>query len=59
MRDYWTDNAMKLQVELTAAGIELSAADDVIAANAGGWFASMSANEKASVIATMRNLVSS
>jgi hypothetical protein len=58
MRDYWTETAAKLQAELEAAGIELSAADDVIGANAGGWFAALSANAKASVIATMRNLAS-
>jgi hypothetical protein len=58
MRDYWTENAEKLQAELEAAGIELNAADEVITANAGGWFAAMGLNEKASVIATMRNLVS-
>lgn len=57
-RVYWAEGAAKLRAELTAAGIELSAADDVIAANAGGWFAAMSANEKSSVIATMRNLAS-
>lgn len=56
MRDFWTENAVKLQAELDAAGVELSAADDMIAANAGGWFAAMGANEKASVIATMRTL---
>lgn len=56
MRDFWTDNAAKLQAELATAGVELSTADDLIAANAGGWFAAMSANEKVSVIATMRNL---
>lgn len=56
MNDHWTENAAKLHDELTATQIELSAADDVIAANAGGWFAAMGANEKASVIATMRNL---
>lgn len=56
MHDFWTPSAVKLQAELDAAGVALSAADEVIAANAGGWFAAMGANEKASVIATMRNL---
>jgi hypothetical protein len=56
MRDYWNENAVKLQAELAAAGVESSAADDVIATNAGGWFAAMGENEKASVIATLRNL---
>lgn len=56
MRDYWSENAVKLQAELQAAGLDTNAADEVIAANAGGWFAAMSANEKASVIATMRGL---
>ena len=55
MRDYWTENAVKLQTELEAAGVETSAADEVIAANGGGWFAATGANEKASVIATMRS----
>jgi hypothetical protein len=59
MRDYWTNSALKLQAELETAGVELNAAEDVIAANAGGWFAAMSANEKSSVITTMRNLASS
>lgn len=58
MRDHWTENATKRQAELATAGVELGAADDVIAANAGGWFAAMGANEKASVIATMRTLAS-
>lgn len=56
MSDYWTKSAEKLQAELACAGIESSASEDVIAANAGGWFAAMSANEKTSVIATMRSL---
>lgn len=56
MNSYWTGSAAKLQAELAAAGIELNAADEVIAANAGRWFAELSANTKASVIATMRNL---
>jgi len=56
MRDYWTDNAAKLQAELTACGIEPDASMDVIAASAGSWFAALAQNEKTSVIATMRNL---
>lgn len=55
--DYWTENAVKLQTELVAAGIDLNAASNVIATNAGAWFAEMDANVKSSVIATMRNLV--
>lgn len=58
MRDYWTENAAKLQAELETAGIELNAAGEVIAATAGGWFVVMGTNAKASVIATMRNLTS-
>ncbi|NTB05886.1 hypothetical protein [Agrobacterium tumefaciens] len=58
MHNYWTNNAEKLQAELVAAGIEPGAAEDVIATNAGGWFAALSANEKASVIASMRSLAS-
>jgi len=58
IRGYWTKQAEKLQAELVAAEIEQSATDDVIAANAGGWFAAMSANEKSAVIATMRSLSS-
>lgn len=57
MNDYWTEKATKLQAELVKCNLGADAADDVIAANAGGWFAAMSANEKASVIATMRGLV--
>ena len=54
MQDYWLENAKKLKAELVAADLDASAADDVITTIAGGWFAAMGANEKASVIATMR-----
>jgi hypothetical protein len=57
MSDYWTESAAKLQAELAARGVKPDATDDVIVANASDWFAGLSENTKASVIATMRNQV--
>jgi hypothetical protein len=55
MRDYWNDPATKLRTELYVVGIQPSADNEVIAANAGSWFSEMDANEKSSIIATMRS----
>lgn len=54
MDDFWSNSAAKLKAELVALNVEQSATDEEIAANAGGWFAAMSVNAKASVISTMR-----
>lgn len=56
MTDYWADNAAKLQAEMNARGVTADAPDDVIEASAGKWFAGLSENTRASVIATMRSM---
>lgn len=58
IREHWTSNVETLEAELAAAGVDPHASYGAIAATAGSWFATMSANEKASLIATMHSRLS-
>lgn len=53
MSNFYTESAVRLQAEMTACGIGHDATNDVIAANAGAWFTTMSKGAKEAVIAEM------
>lgn len=54
--DFWKEYAARLQGELAAAGVDVTAPSEVIAANAGAWFAELQENTQAALITGLRKL---
>lgn len=54
--DFWKAYATRLQGDLAAAAVDVTAPSEVIAANAGAWFAELQQNTQAALIGVLRNL---